>query len=485
MQFRALSNGSRDRVLLICGEAFTKADLDLAAETLADHMSAAGIGPHCRVALAFGNTPQFVASLLAAFRIEASAVLFSKHFTDREIVERVVQTGPVAILGPTDFGRRFERLYPALRIEPLVSPTRCGIVGIWCLPNARPTAISAERVVQFTSGAGGPSKAVPKTVANLENELENFASRLNLGVEDATVCAAPLSHAYGLVNGLLLPLFTGRTTVLMDWFLPNDAVDLIRHYRARVFAGVPVMYKAVAEAHGPTVADVASLRLCFSAGSPLSEGVFRAFKTRYRIPINQQYGTTETGTLAVNLLDGEQTNPLAVGRALGGREIQLIGDGRPAAPGECGEVTIRSGGTMAGYLGDETATAERLRDGWYWTGDLGYIDSGGDLVLQGRRSWMINVAGLKVDPAEVEDVIAAFDGVVECAVVPLLHEGSGSVVKAVVVVRQETSAEAIQRFCRNRLAAHKVPRQVVFVDALPRGATGKVLRKELVKAPHP
>jgi long-chain acyl-CoA synthetase len=268
----------------------------------------------------------------------------------------------------------------------------------------------------------------------------------------------------------------------VDWFLPNDCVDLVRVHAARVFVGVPTMYKAMADAYGARPSDLASLRICFSAGAPLSDHVYRAFQSRYGLSIHQQYGTTETGTIAINRLPRPDTNVLAAGRPLPGRDVAIVSDdGTDAAPGETGEIAIRSAGTAAGYLDDPERTRLQFRDGRYFTGDLGVIDERGDLMVLGRRTCFINVAGQKVDPGEVEMVLLQFDGIVECAVVAAADRVGGEVVKAVVVTNRRIDAAEIVAFCRRHLAPHKVPRTVAFMDALPRSPTGKVLVKYLTE----
>jgi long-chain acyl-CoA synthetase len=163
-----------------------------------------------------------------------------------------------------------------------------------------------------------------------------------------------------------------------------------------------------------------------------------------------------------------------------GRQVDIVDEtGRPVPPGAQGDIVVRSPAAARGYIDDAKLTAEKFRDGGYVTGDVGSVDAGG-LRISGRRTSFINVAGLKVDPQEVERVLTACEGVVECAVVPLEDPAGGEVVRAVVVTSQATTARELQQFCRARLAPHKVPREVTFVDALPRTGTGKVLLKELI-----
>ena len=488
IELRSLIGTARTRPALAWHNTASTGDtLDRESDAIAARLSAIGVGQRHRVAIFLGNTPQFVVCMLAAMKLRASSVLFGTSFTDREIAEAVLRTESAAILAPPAAAALLARVDPTWDVEPIALPDTVGPLALWRTPHTRAAARDGELSVQFTSGVSGRSKIVPRTTANLENELENFASRLGLGTGDATVCPCPLFHTYGIINGFLLPFFSGRLSVLVDGrFMPNDVVEIVRRHEARLLVGVPVMYKALAETFGADASDLASLRVCFTAGAPIPATTVDAFYSRYGLDIHQQYGTTETGVIAVNVADHGKANPCAAGRAVPGRDIAIVAeDGARVPHGETGEVVVRSGGTTDGYLDDEELWAEKCRDGWYFTGDVGAFDESGDLVVTGRRTSFINVAGLKVDPAEVEQVLAACDAVVECAVVPLADASGGEVVKAVVVARRATTVHEIQQFCRQRLAAHKVPRRVLFVDALPRTLTGKILVKHLVNASEP
>jgi long-chain acyl-CoA synthetase len=479
---RSISLPYRSRTALIHrGRAFTGEALDGWATGLADRLSSLGIGAQHRVAIVMGNTPEFVVSVLAAMKLRASSVLFGTHFRDAEIVDAVRRTNSAVILSTAQASTHLDAAAAHLSAQN-VDDYR-GPLPITILQTSISSAAAAEEelFVQFTSGVLGHSKIIARLNSHLQDELESFEEQLGLSSEDATVCPAPLFHAYGLVNGFLLPFFSGRPAILVDWFLPNDAIDVIRTHRARLFVGVPTMYKAMAEAYGATRADLESLRICFSAGAPLTQRVFDAFYELYGKRIHQQYGSTETGVMTVNLLDGEHTNFLSVGRPLRRREIDILAeDGSALPPGAPGEIVIRSPAAATKYLDHAVLTADKFRDGRFFTADIGQFDEHGQLLLTGRRASFINVAGLKVDPREVENVLTEIESVVECAVVPTSDQSGGWVVKAFVVTKRELSEREVQRFCRRRLASHKVPRRVEFVDALPRTATGKVLLKYLL-----
>jgi len=244
--------------------------------------------------------------------------------------------------------------------------------------------------------------------------------------------------------------------------------------------GAPALYKALAGAHGATAAEMAALRICLSAGAPIADEIAHSFRARYGLRVQQLYGTTETGVISIDL-DGTGERSSYVGRPLPGRRIDILGErGEEVPTGQSGEIAVHSPSAAAGYIDDDELSARMFRNGAYLTGDLGHVDGPG-LVVRGRRSMFINVAGLKVDPLEIEQVLATFDAVAECTIVSHPDPASGEAVRAVVVARRAVSEKEVQQFCRGRLAPFKVPRYVTFVDELPRSATGKVLTKYLTE----
>jgi acyl-CoA synthetase (AMP-forming)/AMP-acid ligase II len=482
LELCSLQGSPGSQPALVCGDAvFTGEMLDARSDALAEYFAAHGVGARHRVALLLGNTPAFVVCTLALMKLRAASVLLGTRLTPAEIADVVRRTEAMAIVAAPTAAAKLVAVAATdagstLPVDPLLDP-----LAMWRCATSTPAAEDGELFLQLTSGVTGRSLIVARTVANLAHELEHFASRLRLGRDDATVCPCPLAHAYGLVNGFLLPFFSGRPAILVDWFVPSGVVEIVRRYRPRVLVGVPAMYEALSRTYGTTRADFASLAICFSAGAPLPGAAARDFRDRYGIAIRQQYGSTETGVIAVNLEDEEALDACVVGRPVQAREVTIVGDDRcQARVGDSGEIAVRSDGSATRYVDDPAQSAARFRDGWYFTGDLGTLSPDGAIRLQGRRTSFINVGGLKVHHREVEDVILRLDGVVECAVVPADDRLGGQVLKAVVVSTQRRTAADVRKFCQQQLALHKVPRYVTFVDALPRSATGKVLVKYLL-----
>ena len=478
---RALRRDCRGRTAIVHRDVdMTGAALDAAAERVAAALAHSGVDASHRVALVLGNTPSFAIALLAVMKLRASALLLGPRFTPREIAQAVGRAGAGTILADASDASQIDRSGEGAFVRARDAVDRASL-GLWLTPHGGARAIAGELTVQLTSGVSGASRLVPRTIANIAEELESFATHVNLTRDDPTVCPVPVFHAYGLINGVLLPLYSGRPSILIDWFLPSEVIQTVHQHRARVLVAVPAMYRWMADTDGATADQVSSLRIAFSAGAPLPAAVAAAFGDRFGVTIRQQYGSTETGVIAVNLDDGAATG--SVGRPVIGRRVDIVSDaGAPLGVDRLGEIVVESPTTAAGYVDDVAASAERFHDGRYYSGDLGRLTRDGDVVLTGRRTAFINVAGNKVDPTEIEGVLARCDAVAECAVVPMPDRAAGQVVKAVVVPRRKTSALEIRRFCRAHLAAHKVPRVVSLLDALPRTASGKVLAKHLIDA---
>jgi long-chain acyl-CoA synthetase len=481
LDFLAQRGGVRHAPALICADAaFSGAVLDAQSDRLAGDLAVAGVGSGERVALLLGNTPTFVVCVLALIKLRAAAVLLGTRLMKSEISDVLTRTGAAAIIGAPSTRTKIDAAIISDYGMPLSLDASLEPALLWrCAVEPR-SGEEGELFLQLTSGISGRSKIVARTRANLAHELECFAARLALDSGDATLCPCPLAHAYGLVNGFLLPFFSGRPAILMDWFVPSALLDLVKRYRPRVLVGVPAMYQALCHVEAAAPLDLASLSICFSAGAPLSDNIAAAFHGRYGLAIHQQYGSTETGVIAINL-EHARRDVQVVGQPVQTHEIEVVDDnGARRNADEAGEIIVRSDGSAACYIDDPVQSASRFRDGWYFTGDLGTVGADGTIRLHGRRTSFINVGGLKVDPVEVENVLLGLEGVVECAVVPAFDRLGGEVLKAVVVTTRSRSVAEIRKFCREQLAPHKVPRYVTFPDALPRSATGKVLTKYLL-----
>jgi long-chain acyl-CoA synthetase len=359
----------------------------------------------------------------------------------------------------------------------------CRILAPGRDPMAAPAAATSDSPAllhQYTSGSTGKPNRVIRTHAHLTYELERLATVFELGEDDRFLGAAPFTHVNGLVRSMMTSMFVGATLYPVRDFHRRQVLDLIARERVSYFGAVPQMFAILADTPTRGVVDLSSLRTIFSASAPLLPADNRRFRERYGHWIRQLYGSTETGTISVNRSPDVESCLESVGTPLPGVSFRTVDDrGTDVTAGAEGEVAIASPSAIRGYDQNPEATAAAFRDGEYLSGDLGRLASDGSLTLTGRKKFLINRGGFKVNPLEVEEAIASHPKVREVAVVgaPGLH--GDDVVRCVIVPGEPCSAEEIVQHCGGLIADYKIPSRIEFRDSLPRTDTGKLLRHQL------
>lgn len=269
---------------------------------------------------------------------------------------------------------------------------------------------------------------------------------------------------------MLIPEFSGETIL-----------GEITERRCTVYPGSAFHFSLLAAMTPRPGTDLSSLRLCFSCGLGLPAEVEGRFRRRYGLPIFQMYGATECASATMNLEGDHERLVESAGRPMQGVEIRVfLDEDRVASAGETGEIAVRGPAVAKGYEDLPEMTGRAFRDGWFRSGDTGRIDEEGNLWVTGRMKLMINAAGNKVDPLEVEEVLCAHEAVSEAVVVGVPGPHAVELVKAVVVASGEVKDRELREHCSKRLAPYKVPRVFQFVERLPRSPTGKLLRKDLI-----
>jgi long-chain acyl-CoA synthetase len=317
---------------------------------------------------------------------------------------------------------------------------------------------------------------------------------------DRVLLAVPLFHLYGLGPGLLQVAAAGATAVLMDKFSTQGALEVCERYRLTAMVGVPPMYQAFAGVGAERLAEaLASMRLLTSGAAPLPAAVLSAIRSATGLSVFEGYGLTETGPVLTSTLVGGVAKAGSVGRPIPGVELRLVdSDGRPVIlagdpeelldeldddGSETGLVSVRGANLFSGYWPDGAHGPDD--EGWFRTGDVGYLDADGDLHLVDRANDLIIVNGFNVYPHEVERVLDELDGVAEAAAIGVPDERAGERVKAVVVLLPGATLteQDVLDHCAAHLAKFKVPSSVEFVDELPHSVTGKLRRATLRTAP--
>jgi long-chain acyl-CoA synthetase len=342
------------------------------------------------------------------------------------------------------------------------------------LPGAAPAAGAAQALL--SSGSSGTPKIVLRSAAQVTARIANHTRTLGLCAEDRVLGLITLGHGNGFNAGLLGTLSVGGCFVLPASRHPRDVVDEIQAREIRVFSAPPVFLDLMARfAEAPL--RLSGLRACLSVGESLPLCSFEAFAERFGVPPWQSYGASEVGPMLLNRNGVACDGALALGRPYLGVEVALCDErGEPVAGGEVGEIVARSAALALGYDGDPGGPS-RIERGRFVSGDLA-VRRAGELYFVGRKKLLIAVAGRKVSPEEVENVLRRHPAVADAAVLAR-RSGGFDGVAALVVVRRPVPAAELIGFCAGALAPHKLPRAVEFRDALPRGASGKLLREQL------
>ncbi|OBG30279.1 class I adenylate-forming enzyme family protein [Mycobacterium sp. 852002-51057_SCH5723018] len=449
---------------------FSGPQLDALADGLAGALITRGVSAGHRVAVMASNRPEFVAAVLAIWRLGATAVLISPAWKRDEVDHALALTDPAHAVGdhPVLAG-----LMPMLHLDEPIRPGE-PVVSV------RPP-VGADAVLVFSSGTTGLPKAVRHTHAALDEAVGHWRDALHLTRRDRIQIATPPSHILGLLN-ILTALRTGARVRLHPRFDIDRALHYIESDRITVEMAVAPIALAIASHPELESYDLSSLRFIMWGATPVSPSVAETVTRRTGVGWVPAYGTTELPVIACNPVEGARLD--SVGRPVPGVDLRVVSldSGERVCPGEVGEIQARSLSLMAGYL-PSGATAEAIRDGWYRTGDVGWLDSDGWLRITDRLKEMIKVRGFQVAPAEIETVLHGHPAVKDCAVFGVPDAINGEAIVAAVATRdpaeRERLAAELSARVDQRLASYKRLSRVVFVDDIPRLPSGKVLRRVL------
>ncbi len=340
-------------------------------------------------------------------------------------------------------------------------------------------------VVLYTSGTSGRPKGVMLSAGNLSANVRQIDEWVDFSRRDTILGVLPQFHSFGLTVLTLLPLATGARAVYTARFVPRKLVELAQKHKPTTFVAIPSMYNALRMLKDGSPTDFASLRFAVSGGEPLPDVVFEAFRDKFHVEINEGYGLTETAPVT-NWCRPQEQRRKCVGHALGGIEQRIVApDGRVLGCNEDGEVRMRGPNIMKGYLNLPQETAAAFDEhGFFKSGDMGRLDENGLLSITGRIKEMLIIGGENVFPREIEEVLNRHELVKDSAVIGMQDGMRGEVALAFVelkdgVDRASFEESALKSYCREHIAGFKVPREIRVLDALPRNATGKIVRRKL------
>jgi long-chain acyl-CoA synthetase len=434
----------------------TWSELDAFASGFARYLSTQGVVAGDRVAILLPNGVEFVVAFLAILKLGATPAPLNPLVKDEELAAFNAD------------------LRPKLSVDRVVMSQ-----GSWQTIDK----VSAPSLILYTSGSTGRPKGAVFSHAALSFANHSWAEPvMGLTPDDTVLVAVPLAHSLGLNGGLLAPLLTGATIVLLERFTPEGVFAAIKKHRVTVFPAVATIFRRLLNSAAFSQADFSSLRLAISGAAPCPWELAVEWREKSATRIVRGYGMTELFR-PLSFCAGDPSDlPSAVGRAVPGVEIRMVVDEGTTRDG-IGELWIKSPAMMDGYLYAPDETNEVISDGWFKTGDLVTVSPEGYVEIVGRKRERILRGGYSVFPQEVEAVLLSHPAVAEAAVVGVPDVDLGQEVAAFVSLKrtEKLTSEDLLSYCKDHLARYKYPRQVHIVPELPKGPTGKILKSALVR----
>jgi long-chain acyl-CoA synthetase len=465
--------------------ALPYAVLDQACARAAGLLAAHGVGAGDRVGLMLPNVPYFPFAFYGALRLGAVVVPMNPLLKQREVAFHLEDSGAKLLLAWHGFAEAAEPGAEAAGAElVLVEPGAFEEL----LGGADPLQELTEReddetaVILYTSGTTGTPKGAELTHGNLRAATRISVDLVDAGCDSVTFGGLPLFHVFGLTCGLNTSVAVGGCLTLLPRFDPAKALEIVQRDAVTTFLGVPTMYAALLHHPDHESFDTSSLDLCVSGGAAMPVEVLKGFEAAFGCKVLEGYGLSESCAIGSFNQPDRERRPGSIGFPVPGVEMKLVGDdGAEVAQGQVGEILMRGPVIMRGYYGREDATADTIEDGWLRTGDMARVDEDGYFHIVDRKKELIIRGGFNVYPREVEEVLYEHPAVREAAVIGMPDDSLGEEIGAAVALKdgEQVSTDEIRAYVKERVAAYKYPRRVWFVDELPKGATGKVLKREI------
>jgi len=458
------------------------------AARLATGFSKRGIGPGDAVAVLLPNGPELFAVAYALFGLGAIVMPLNIAAPAPELTAATRRASARAIIARPAQAAVAAEVAANTTTDGTIPVILSGADGLDLLARSQPTTLAAPSadapaLYLFSSGSTGRPKIVPHTHGEMLANGRATAADFALTSDDVVFNNLPGNHAMGFLNSVFEVPEAGATTFYFSdptsILISRDRLlEAIERERVSILPGVPFMFDVLAGAGEGVRLD--GVRLTYSAGVSLKRPTFDRFRERFGMPLRQAYGCTEAGHVAFNRVVDPEPSWDSVGRPVGDTRVEVVPVENPFGA-DHGELVFHSSSLTKGYLNEPATNEMSFRNGLFSTGDLGKLDAEGNIYIRGRSKLIVEVAGHKIDPLEVEDVLAQHPDVAEAVVVGVPSRRTGEQeLKAVVVRDGDVTPEALIRFCKTRLAIQKVPSIVEFIDAIPRSATGKILRGRLM-----
>jgi long-chain acyl-CoA synthetase len=477
---------SGDRIALKLDDVeLSYSALDQASARFAGLLKSKGFEPGDRVGIMLPNVPYFAIAYYGTLRAGGVVVPMNVLLKARETAFYLTDPGAKILVAWHGFAEAAQTGAQEAGAE-LVLVEPGGFEQL--LGSAEPddAVVDVEddqtAVILYTSGTTGKPKGAELTHANLHDNCTISADTLGeISEEDTLLGALPLFHSFGQTCSLNSAMYKGARLSMIPRFDPEKALEIIERDRVTLFQGVPTMFNGMLQAKSD--ADVSCLRLCMSGGSAMPEQVMRSFEERFGCKVLEGYGLSETSPVASFNHPDRPNKPGSIGTPIKGVEMKLVDDdGNEVPDGEIGEIAIRGHNVMKGYYDREDATKEAIDDdGWFKSGDMAKRDEDGYYFIVDRKKELIIRGGYNVYPREIEEVLYEHPAIAEVAVIGIPDDKMGEEVGAAVVLKEgeDADVEEIKAFVKEQVANYKYPRRIWLTDELPKGPTGKILKREI------
>ncbi|MGB3351874.1 MAG: long-chain fatty acid--CoA ligase [Mycobacterium sp.] len=479
----------------------TYRELDRSVRQMAQVLRSRGLVRGDRVALMAGNCPLFIIAFWGAIRAGCVVVPMNPLLREREIDHHLMDSGAKAFIHSETALQEAAAAAASAgvgvrwtirdRTADVTIPATDLAAALRSMPGQtrnsdelEPTSAGDPAVLLYTSGTTGQPKGAVLTHANLTCNVAVFSTTcLGITADDVVFGALPLFHSFGQTLGMGGAFAAGACLCLLERFTPDTALELIADHQVTIMLGVPTMYIAILQAASGLPDALATLRICLSGGAAAPVEMLCQLRDRFGCRVLEGYGLSETSPAASFNHPDRPTKVGSIGTPVWGTEMRIAENSIELSTGEIGEIQVRGHNVMSGYFNkpEETKAAFELDGRWFKTGDLGYVDTDGYFFVVDRKKDLIIRNGYNVYPREVEEVLYKHPSVLEAAVVGAPHATLGEEIVAVLAVRpgHPFDAPELQRWCKQHLAPYKYPRIIIETDFLPKGPTGKILKRAI------
>ena len=461
------------------GKQISYENLNQFVEALAHHLQKHGVRKGDKVALMLSNCPEFVISYFAALRLGAIAVTLNVMSTSYELHHLIENSDAKVFITADNLAKRYHAIKEMLPLcQHIITTTGINSAGSpfddiihsgSVVVDAPALEGNDPAVMIYTAGLTGKPLGAVLTYNNLATQADLLRTICNGTKDDRSLAVIPLFHSFGAAVNMLCPLCLGGAIVLMDRFTIESIFATIQNQKVTYITAVPRLFMALLFSDKLKDYNLSSLRLGITGGSPMPPELFAEYEKHLGIRVLEGYGLTETSPCCIFTMPNLVQKPGSIGTVLPGVAAKVLDDaGCEVAAGVVGELVVRGDVVMQGYYKDEAATAEVIRNGWLYTGDLAYMDEEGYVFLVGVKKRMIITSGFNVYPKEVELILDMHPAVAASKVVGEKDLMRGEIVKALIVKKPggKTDEKDIIQHCRVYLSTYKVPREVVFVSTL-------------------